>query len=273
LKDALLQLLSDILFDLKYLLIVCNHFNLHHLKLFSAMKTKILFLILISFLSAGISLAQKSPKKIVITGYVLDVNQKPVADAMIFIDNVKTDVVTNEKGYYRIKIKSSAKTISAISFLNGLSEAPIEGKNIINLTMKVAGASSIKGVPEQSGDETVNVGYGSVKKKDLTTAVGNVNGEERDYASYKDIYEMIRGRVPGVLVTGTKIRIRGESSINASNEPLLVVDGIIVSSIDDIAPKDVKSIDILKGSAASIYGSRGSNGVILITLRSARDKE
>ncbi len=237
------------------------------------MKTKILLLIIISFLSAGISPAQKSPKKIVITGYVLDANQKPVSDAMIFIDNVKTDVVTNEKGYYRIKTKSSAKTISAISFLNGLSEAPLEGKNIINLTMKVAGAASTKGVPEQSGDETVNVGYGSVKKKDLTTAVGKVNGEEMDYSSFKDIYEMIRGRVPGVLVTGTKIRIRGESSINASNDPLLVVDGIVVQSIDNIAPRDVKSIDILKGSASAIYGSRGSNGVILITLRSAIDKE
>jgi TonB-dependent starch-binding outer membrane protein SusC len=160
-----------------------------------------------------------------------------------------------------------------MTFLNGLIQAPIEGKRVIDLTLRAAKAANTSGVPVQSGDEPVNVGYGSVKKKDLTTAVGNINGEDKDYASYKDIYEMIRGRVPGVTVSGTQIRIRGESSINASNEPLLVVDGVVVQSIDNIAPRDVKSIDILKGSASAIYGSRGSNGVILITLRSANDKK
>jgi TonB-dependent starch-binding outer membrane protein SusC len=237
------------------------------------MKTKILLLIILSFLFTGISFAQRSPKSFVVTGHVLDENMRPVANAFIFIDNKKTDVVTDEKGFYRIRVKSSAKTISSMTFLNGLIQAPIEGKKVIDLTMKAAKAANTSGIPLQSGDEPVNVGYGSVKKKDLTDAVGNINGDDRDYASYKDIYEMIRGRVPGVMVSGTQIRIRGESSINASNDPLLVVDGVVVPSIENISPRDVKSIDILKGSASAIYGSRGSNGVILITLRSAKDKK
>ena len=237
------------------------------------MKTKILLLILSAFLFTGISSGQKKPRSFVVTGHVIDENRKPVANAYIFIDNIKTDVVTDDKGFYRIRVKSSAKTIASVTFLNGLSQAPIEGKKVINLSMKVAKAANAGGVPLQSGDEPVNVGYGSVKKKDLTDAVGNINGDDRDFASYKDIYEMIRGRVPGVIVSGTTIRIRGESSINSSNDPLLVVDGVIVPTIENISPRDVKSIDILKGSASAIYGSRGNNGVILITLRSAKDKK
>ena len=77
---------------------------------------------------------------------------------------------------------------------------------------------------------------------------------------------MIRGEVPGVQVNGTSIIIQGASSLTLSTEPLFVVDGIVVNSIDYISPISVKSIEILKGSAASIYGSRGANGVILIRL-------
>jgi TonB-dependent SusC/RagA subfamily outer membrane receptor len=84
---------------------------------------------------------------------------------------------------------------------------------------------------------------------------------------------MIRGEVAGVQVNGKSIRIQGPSSFNLSTEPLFVVDGIVVTSIDEISPQMVKSIDILKGSAASIYGSRGSNGVILINLIGSPDRK
>jgi TonB-dependent starch-binding outer membrane protein SusC len=78
---------------------------------------------------------------------------------------------------------------------------------------------------------------------------------------------MLRGAVPGVQVIGKSIIIQGISTINASTDPLFVVDGLVVNSIDDVQPIEVLSVDILKGSAASIYGSRGSTGVILITLK------
>lgn len=82
---------------------------------------------------------------------------------------------------------------------------------------------------------------------------------------------MLRGEVPGVQVYGKSIKIQGASSFIASTEPLLVVDGVAVSTIDDIQPRMVKSIEVLKGSAATIYGARGANGVILITLKSSGD--
>ena len=83
---------------------------------------------------------------------------------------------------------------------------------------------------------------------------------------------MIRGEVPGVQVVGTQILIRGMSSINSSNDPLLVVDGMPVSSIDNISPRQVKSISVLKGSDAAIYGTRAAGGVILIDLKGASDR-
>jgi TonB-dependent SusC/RagA subfamily outer membrane receptor len=84
---------------------------------------------------------------------------------------------------------------------------------------------------------------------------------------------MIRGEVPGVQVSGTSIRIQGASSLMLSTEPLFVVDGMVVNSIGDIQPFTVKSIEILKGSSAAIYGSRGANGVILINLVGAGDNK
>ena len=114
--------------------------------------------------------------------------------------------------------------------------------------------------------EDINVGYGSVKKKDLTQPVSKMDVKNSKYASYTNIYQMLSGEVPGVRVNGTSIIIQGASSFNSSTEPLFVVDGIPRESIDDIPPQMVKSIEVLKGTSASIYGTRGANGVILIYL-------
>ena len=124
---------------------------------------------------------------------------------------------------------------------------------------------------ENPDDEVVNIGYGYARKKDLATSVSNLNGQNTKYASYQNVYEMIQGEIPGVQVVGKKITIRGEATINASTDPLVLVDGIEMllndnNTLDAINPRLVKSITILKGSAAAIYGSRAANGVILITL-------
>ena len=113
--------------------------------------------------------------------------------------------------------------------------------------------------------EKVNIGYGTATREQLTSSVSSVAID--DSIPYANIYEMIQGKCAGVMVRGTSILIRGVSSINLSTEPLILVDGIEVSDISHINPRDVKDIHILKDSAASIYGSRGANGVILITLK------
>ena len=131
-------------------------------------------------------------------------------------------------------------------------------------------------------EEVVVVGYGTVRKQDLTGAVGTVDVEEAAKAPVTRIDQAIQGRVPGVHVTSvngspgarTTIRIRGGNSINAGNEPLYVVDGFVGADISSVNPNDIASIEVLKdASAVSIYGARGSNGVVLITTKKGRAGE
>ena len=119
-----------------------------------------------------------------------------------------------------------------------------------------------------TGSETpadVNIGYGTMPADQITSDISTVKVDEN--VPYTTIYEMIQGKCAGVQVSGSNIVIRGISTINLSSQPLFVVDGIEMDDISHIHPRDVKAIHVLKGSSASIYGSRGANGVILITLK------
>ena len=231
-------------------------------------KIRILLCLFLAVSSVTGLYGQKSGKKITITGYVFDGTATPVADAIIMVDGEKTDKITDSKGFYKIKVRKENKKIGVFISPNGIIEKEIEGRKNIDFTFP----GSIPYLKSDPKEEPVDVGYGKVKKKDLIGPVGGIDGTKSKYAGYKNIYEMIRGQVPGVVVNGTTIIIRNASSINESNEPLFVVDGVPVSSIEDILPQDVKSIEVLKGSAASIYGTRGSNGVILIHLLKGNDK-
>lgn len=120
-------------------------------------------------------------------------------------------------------------------------------------------------------EESVNYGYGKVKKTDFTGAASQLKVKQG--SGYSNIYDYIKGRVSGVTVSGTEIHIRGERSILSSNAALILVDGIEVSDISDLSPDMVESIDVLKdASSTAIYGFRGANGVILITTRKSIDK-
>lgn len=124
-------------------------------------------------------------------------------------------------------------------------------------------------------EETVNVGYGSVKKKNLTSAVSKVSVRQNEISAYTNIGEYLAGRVPGLIVrrtgSGYSYNIRGSSSIYASTEPLFIVDGMEVTNIDYLNPRDIKNVEVLKDSAASIYGTKGACGVILITTHRVGD--
>ena len=121
-------------------------------------------------------------------------------------------------------------------------------------------------VGDLQSDKAVDVAYGKQVKKDLTDPVSEVEIPEKE-TNYRDIYEMIRGKCPGVQVLGERIIIRGLSTMNSGSDPLFIVDGQPVMTISNINPADVKSITVLKDSAASIYGARGANGVLVITLK------
>ncbi len=111
------------------------------------------------------------------------------------------------------------------------------------------------------------VGYGYISKKDLMYAVDHLQQENNDFCNYTNIYELIRGRFSGITVSNGNIYVRGSTNFQGHTEALILVNGVATSSIADIAPCDVVSIDILKDTAAAIYGSRGANGVVLIRTK------
>jgi TonB-dependent starch-binding outer membrane protein SusC len=226
------------------------------------MKTRIILIILSIVLPMSLY-GQKS----FVSGKVTDTNQQPVKGAILVVDGRETGKKTNKQGIYKVKIEPGAKVIAIKDLAGESQEMAIDGKQEINFTVpsNFAFAKQPKKPEVTEMDEQVNIGYGTVSKRNLTTPVTKVNAGRG--TQYTDIYEMLRGK-PGVQVTGKTIKIQGGvNSINLSSEPLLVVDGIVVAGIDDIKPTEVSSIEVLKGSAASIYGSRGANGVILINLK------
>jgi len=236
------------------------------------MKSKIILLAFLPFLISSITLAQKQGKKIIISGIVTDVNMRPVRGALIFIDNVKTNSVTDSRGIYRVRVSPLAKEVLVISPGIGSGKGEITGNRIIDF--KLDGA--ISSAPPEAGkvsDEMVNVGYGQVRRKNITSQVNKMEGQDNRNRTYSNIYEMINGQIPGVEVNGTSIRIQNATSFMLGTEPLFVVDGMIVPGIGDISPMDVKSIEVLKGASASVYGSRGANGVILITTLRGGDNK
>ncbi len=149
---------------------------------------------------------------------------------------------------------------------------------LLTATAAGCGSSSPARTSGEPDEEEVNVGYGTQSRDRMTTSVSSVSEEELDDRPVRQAEELMEGRFPGVHVMrtasgGFAVRIRGASSIYGSNDPLYVIDGVPVApgpdgSLSFLNPRDIAKIDVLKDAAATaIYGSRGSNGVILITTR------
>jgi TonB-dependent SusC/RagA subfamily outer membrane receptor len=233
------------------------------------MKTKVLLLIILSSFILTIPVqGQNSKKKVRLSGIVTDNAGNPVSGAMIFIDKKNTNIVTDTKGFYKVKIRPDAEEITVFIFSGVSEKVMIKGQTELNITLN----SSRNAQENQAvAENKVDIGYGKIEKEDVTSQVNKLNLDRNKYASYSNVYDMLKGAVPGVQVIGKSIIIQGMSSRTMINEPLFVVNGIIVTSIDDILPVEVKSVEVLKGGAASIYGSRGANGVILISLKTGPD--
>lgn len=182
---------------------------------------------------------------------------------------------SDEQGAFIFNKLVREKTYRVEVSMIGFQHATMRG-----ITIKPTGINSVlvrlKPVSEDL-EEVVVVGYGHVKKRDLTGAVSSINGDDLQSIPVQRADQMLQGRAPGVQVTstsgapgaGTTIRIRGSRSVSASNEPLYVIDGIVgAGDLNTINPADIESIDVLKdASSAAIYGSRASNGVIIITTK------
>ena len=235
------------------------------------MRTRLLFLITLSFIAITIASGQKSNKKIAISGKVTDASHRPLTGVLILIDGKSTNAATDSEGCYKLKVKPEADSITVVTFTNGISTVSIGGRTNIDF---ILGGSALSEQPDDNlkqEEKQVDIGYGKVNQKNLLTSVSTIDARNIRNASYKSIYELLKG-TPGVIVRGNSVQIQGQTSFNSGTEPIYVVDGMVVESVDGISPAMVESISVLKGASASIYGSRGANGAILITLINGSEK-
>ncbi|MDR2653210.1 MAG: TonB-dependent receptor [Prevotellaceae bacterium] len=200
-----------------------------------------------------------------VTGQVT-FNNEPLSGVTVLVQGANMYAITDDGGNYTIKAVAQNSVLS-FSFTGYKTVTETVGvRSVINVAMEE---------DVQQLEQTVVVGYGTQRKSDVTGAIASVNEGTLREVPASNISQAIQGRIAGILIQqtstapgrGSQIRIRGDRSLSASNDPLIIVDGIpFQGTLNDLAPDAIKSIDILKdASATAIYGSRGANGVILIT--------
>jgi iron complex outermembrane receptor protein len=236
------------------------------------MKIKLFFLILLSALCFSSISAQQSNKKITITGTVLNSDKEPIVNAIIMIDDVKTNSLTDASGKFKIKVKPTASKIGFFTFGHGTFEDSIKGRTQIDVTFGVTRAQQTTDQNVAAGEQGVNTGYGLVKKKNLTTDINTIDGTNKKYASYHSLSELIqREGGAGVRVNGTSVVIQESKDLFGTVYALIVVDGVYMNELPDIQPAQVLKLEVLKGTSAAMYGSRGYGGVIIIKTKLQND--
>ena len=224
---------------------------------------RLFFVALLSVLAVGAFAQSKT-----VSGTVLDKTGESVIGASVVVKGTTNGTITDFDGKFTLQNVPDNGTIQ-VSFV---------GYKTVDIQVK--GQSTVKIILEEDTetlDEVVVVGYGVQKKSDVTGAMARVGSEELNTRPVNNAFEALQGKAAGVDITSSErpgtvgsIRIRGNRSISASSDPLYVVDGVPLSAggIETINPRDIESIDILKdASSTAIYGSRGANGVILITTK------
>jgi TonB-linked SusC/RagA family outer membrane protein len=216
--------------------------------------------------SSDIRMSEDLQQKVV-TGTVVDVGNNPMAGVNVLEKGTMNGVLTGTNGKFSITL-SSPQPVLSFSFIGYETlEVGVGDQIVVNITLH----ESVTGL-----NEVVVVGYGTVKKKDLTGAVASVKSEELMATAPSTIQKALMGKTAGVLIaqgnlvnSTATIRVRGNRSVTATNDPLFVIDGIpSTGGLETINPSDVESIEILKdASATAIYGSRGANGVIIVTTK------
>ena len=203
------------------------------------------------------------PQQIKITGIITDAaTGEALVGVNVVVEGTTTGTMTDINGKYSLGVTDLNGTLQ-ISYIGYIAQKiPINGMTIIDLALSA---------DVQVLEEVVVTGYGTVKKSDLTGSVSSIKAEQIKQLPTQRVDQAIQGRATGVFILNTDgspggntmIRIRGNNSINGSNEPLIIVDGLQGASLNQLNPNDISSLEILKdASATAIYGSHGANGVI-----------
>ena len=217
----------------------------------------------------AVELSQQRQEKIKVSGKVVDKNGEPIIGASIKEEGSANGTITDLDGNFSLEV--AKKAMLEISFIGFKPERVlVQSGKTLQIIMRE---------DTELLDEVVVIGYGTQRKGDVTSAVASVKADDFVKGAVKDVGQLIQGKVAGLAITnpsgdpagGTQIRLRGTNTIGGANtNPLILIDGV-PGDLSTVAPEDVESVDVLKdGSAAAIYGTRGTNGVILITTKQAK---
>ena len=202
-----------------------------------------------------------------ISGKVTDQTGNGIAGASVIVKDTTTGTSTGSDGSYSLNVKDGNATL-VCSFIGMKSaEAAVNGRTEVNFALE-ADAIGL--------EEVIAIGYGTIRKEEITSSITRVSSDEFLQGSVSNPLQLLQGKVAGLGISKTSgnpsgelsIMLRGISTLAASSAPLIVIDGVAGGSLNAISPEDIESIDVLKdGSAAAIYGTRGTNGVIIINTK------
>ncbi len=204
-----------------------------------------------------------------VTGTVTDEAGEPLVGASVVVPGTTVGASTDIDGNFKLNVAQGKKIrVSYVGYVS--KEVEVKGSHL-NIALKE---------DNEVLDEVVVIGYGTMKKKDLTGSITTVNSKDLNVGSYTDPGQLLQGKVPGLVVVQNSdpnggvnsLTLRGASTLNGSTEPLYVVDGIPGVNLNLIPPADIESIDVLRdASATAIYGSKAANGVIIVTTKKGSD--
>ncbi len=204
-----------------------------------------------------------------VNGIVKDTSGEPMIGVNVLVKGTTNGTITDLDGLFTIQNVPANSTL-VVSYIGYLNKEVAAGKDLIIVLEE----------DNKTLDEVVVIGYGTVKRRDLTGAVASVTGESLAANPVANVAQALQGQLPGVSVVAQdgrpgatmSVRVRGGGSITQSNDPLFIVDGVQVDGIDDIPADNIESIDVLKDAASTaIYGARGANGVILVTTKGGKE--
>lgn len=204
-------------------------------------------------------------------GLILDRNLHPVKNAKIYVGNPKVYTRSDKQGRFGLTNVLPLDTLTVELKKQPKILIPVDGRKSIKIVLAGDGET-----PHAEYDEEIaNTGYGYVKRREYTGVSSGISGSRLRATGARDILGALKGLVPGLNITGSagnySVDIRGQKSIMLSNEPLYIVDGVQINSIDHISLYDVDHVEVLKD--ASQYGSRGANGAILVTTKTGLTKK
>ncbi|MEN8116049.1 MAG: SusC/RagA family TonB-linked outer membrane protein [Bacteroidota bacterium] len=228
-------------------------------------RGSLLFLLLFGF-----AISSAYAQEITVTGKVTAEDEGSLPGVTVVLMGTVKGAITDSDGNYNIVVPDQ-NAVLVFSFVGYESQSVTVGNQS---TIDVTLVSDVTAL-----DEVLIIGYGTQKKKEITSAISSVKSEEFNKGNVNNPAQLLQGKVAGLSISkpggnpnqGYDIRLRGLSTIGANTQPLVVIDGVIGGSLNNVDPNDIQSIDVLKdGSAAAIYGTRGSSGVIIVTTKKGR---